>query len=460
MTARRLRGMPVLESLSDEEVAHLAGTGHQRSLAAGEVLFRQGDRASVFHVVLEGQLETTRDVGGEQVLMLAHGPGGYLGAMALLTDTPYRGSTTAVEDSVVFEIDGAELRRLAFTHPALLREVLPAVEAVSATIKGIERDREKLFAVGKLAAGLAHELNNPAAAAARGVSTLRALEDRRQEAFAEIAASGAPAESLAALARLGSEAAGRTDPGERLDPIAESDREQELIATLERRGVGDAYALASALTEAHLDAGWIDRIADGVGEANLPAGLRFVGACAGSRVLLAEVEEATTRIAALVGAVRSYSFLDQAPRQEVDVHEGLESTLSLLGQKLRAKQIEIVREFEDGLPAIEASGSELNQVWTNLIDNAVDALGEGGRITLRTRTRGGRVSVEIADDGPGIPEDLQPQVFDAFFTTKAVDQGTGLGLDIAQRIVVRHRGEIRLHSVPGDTRFEVLLPIG
>ena len=170
MTAGRLRGMSVLDSLSDDEVAHLAATGRELSLAAGEVLFRQGDRASVFHVVLEGRLETTRDVGGEQVLMLAHGPGGYLGAMALLTDTPYRGSTTAVDDSRVFAIDGAELRRLAFTHPALLREVLPAVEAVSATIKGIERDREKLYAVGKLAAGLAHELNNPAAAAARGVS--------------------------------------------------------------------------------------------------------------------------------------------------------------------------------------------------------------------------------------------------------------------------------------------------
>ena len=229
---------------------------------------------------------------------------------------------------------------------------------------------------------------------------------------------------------------------------------------LEARGVPEAYELASALTEARLDAGWVDRVAEGVGEADLPAGLRFVGACAGSRVLLAEVEEATTRIAALVGAVRSYSFLDQAPRQSVDVHEGLESTLSLLGHEIRAKQIEIVREFEDGLPAIEASGSELNQVWTNLIDNAVDALGEGGRITLRTRTRGERVSVEVADDGPGIPDDLQARVFEAFFTTKPVDQGTGLGLDIAQRIVVRHRGELRMHSVPGDTRFEVLLPIG
>ena len=175
--------------------------------------------------------------------------------------------------------------------------------------------------------------------------------------------------------------------------------------------------------------------------------------------MLAELEEATTRIASLVSAVRSYSYLDQALRQTVDIHEGLESTLSLLGHKLRAKQVEIVRDLDPGLPGVEASGSELNQVWTNLIDNAADAVGAAGRITLRTRRQGERVCVEIADNGPGIPADLQPRVFDAFFTTKPVDQGTGLGLDIAQRIVVRHHGELRLRSEPGDTRFQVLLPI-
>lgn len=459
MTIDRLRRVPILESLGEEELARLAAAGRERRLAPGESLFRQGERPRAFHVVLEGELETTREVGGEQVLMLSHGPGGYLGAIALLTDTPYRGSTVAVRQTLVFELDGEELRRLAFTHPALLREFLPAVESVSGTIKGIERDREKLLAVGTLAAGLAHELNNPAAAAARGVATLRALESRRQAAFAEIAGAGATAERLAALVSLGAEATDRTAPGERLDPLAESDREQELVETLDRRGVPDAFEIASALTEAGLDQEWVDRVAAGVGEDCLPAGLRFVGACAGARVLLAELEEATTRIAALVDAVRSYSYLDQAPLQTVDVHEGLESTLSLLGHKLRAKQIEIVRDFDPALPGVEASGSELNQVWTNLIDNAADALGAGGRITLSTRARGDRVSVEIADDGPGIPEDLQARVFDAFFTTKPVDQGTGLGLDIARRIVIRHHGELRLRSEPGDTRFEVLLPV-
>ena len=339
--------------------------------------------------MLDGQLETTREVAGEQVLMMSHGPGGFLGAMALLTDTPYRGTTCAVAETLVFELDGEELRRLAFTHPPLLREFLPAIESVSGAVKGIERDREKLLAVGKLAAGLAHELNNPAAAAARGVATLREYERQRQAAFAEIAGGGAPAEQLAALASLGAEA---TDAdrrrGERLDPLAASDREQELVAALAQRGLPDAFEIASALTEAGLGPEWVDRVAAAVGDDGLAAGLRFVAACAGSRVLLAELEEATTRIADLVGAVRSYSYLDQAPRQTVDIHGGLESTLSLLGHKLREKSVEIVRDFDPELPGVEASGSELNQVWTNLIDNAIDAVGAGGQITLRTRHAG------------------------------------------------------------------------
>ena len=175
--------------------------------------------------------------------------------------------------------------------------------------------------------------------------------------------------------------------------------------------------------------------------------------------MLAELRHATTRIADLVGAVRNYSYLDQGPRQDVDIHEGLESTIALLAHKLREKRVDVVRDFDPELPSVEASGSELNQVWTNLIDNAIDALGADGRITLRTRTQGARVCVEVADNGTGIPDELQARVFDAFFTTKPVGHGTGLGLDIAQRIVVRNHGELRLESQPGDTRFQVLLPV-
>ena len=458
MTVARLNDVPVLAGLGDEDLAKLAADGHQRLLPAGEFLFRQGDTATAFHIVLDGQLETTREVAGEQVLMMSHDHGGFLGALALLTETPYRGSTFAVVDSIVFELGGEVFRQLAFTHPQLMRRFLPAVESVSHAVKGAEGDREKLLAVGKLAAGLAHELNNPAAAAARGVATLREFERERQDAFARATNIGAAAEQLAALAALGAEASDLVAP-ERLDPLAESDLEQELVEMLDRRGLADGRGIASALTEARLGPEWVERVAAMVGEDCLEPGLRFVAACAGAHVVLAELEEATTRIADLVGAVRNYSYLDQAPQQAVDIHEGLESTLALLGHKLREKQVEIIRDFDSELPAVEAAGSKLNQVWTNLLDNAVDALDAGGRITLRTRELGERVCIEIRDNGPGIPEDLQARIFDAFFTTKPVGRGTGLGLDIAQRIVVQHHGDLRLRSKPGDTCFQVLLPV-
>jgi signal transduction histidine kinase len=459
-TAERLRGIPILEDFADDELADIAAAGRELRLPAGEFLFRQGERATRFHLVLDGRLETTREVAGEQVLMMSHGAGGFLGAMALLTETAYRGTTFAVADTLLFELDGEELRRLAFTHPPLLRRFLPAFESVSHAVKGIERDREKLLAVGRLAAGLAHELNNPAAAAARAVATLREYERDREAAFAAAAQAGADGGALAALAALGGEAAGAPAPDRPLDALAESDREEALAAALADRGVPDADAVAAALTEARLGPEWIERVEAAVGEPRLSPGLRYIAARGGARVVLGELDDATTRIAVLVGAVRDYSYLDQGPRQAVDIHEGIESTLALLAHKLRDKRIEVVREFDPGLPAVEASGSELNEVWTNLIDNAADAVAEDGRITVRTGRQGPRVAVEVADDGGGIPGDLQERVFDAFFTTKPVGHGAGLGLDIAQRIVVRNHGEIRVRSAPGDTCFTVFLPAG
>jgi len=456
----RLRGVPILADLDEDELVQLAAAGRERQLAVGEHLFRQDEPATAFHVVLDGRLETTREVAGEQVTMFAHGPGGYLGAMALLTDTPYRGSTFALERATVFELDGDELRRLAFAHPPLLRAFLPVLESVSGAVKGIERDREKLLAVGSLAAGLAHELNNPAAAGTRGVATLRDLERQRHSAFAAVAAAGTPADRLIALVALGAVAAARPAAREAVDPLTASDREDALAAALEGRGLPDAYGLAAAFTDAELGEEWIERIAADAGEDVLADGLRYVAACAAAGVVLAEVDEATTRIADLVGAFKSYAYLDRGERQKVDIHAGLESTLALLAHRLREREIELVRDLDPQLPSIEASGSELNQVWTNLIGNAVDAVTRGGCITLRTRRQGERLLVEVCDDGPGVPEELQGRVFDAFFTTKPVGTGAGLGLDVAQRIVIRHHGELRLRSEPGDTRFQVLLPAG
>src|SRR6478672_920145 len=300
VTTDRLRDVPVFASLGAGELERLARLGRERRLAAGEFLFRQGDLARAFHVVLDGRLETTREVAGE------------------------------------------ELRRLAFSHPSLLGAFLPVLESVGHAVKGVERDREKLLAVGKLASGLAHELNNPAAAASRAVATLRAYERERLDALARLA--GAGEERLAALAALGAEAGDQGTPRERLDPLAESDREQELLDLLEARAVADAHLVAASLTEAGLGAEWVDRTAAAVGEEAVSPALRFVAACAGAREVLAELDDATTRISDLVGAVRDYTYLDQGPSQTVDIHEALESTLALLAHKLRDKQVQVVRD--------------------------------------------------------------------------------------------------------------------
>ena len=255
MSVDRLRDVAVLEGLAEEDLERIVAAGRERRIATGEFLFHQGERATQFHIVLEGQLETTREVAGEQVLLMSHGPGGFLGAMALLTETAYRGTTFAVADTRLFELDGEELRRLAFAHPPMLRRFLPAFESVSSAVKGIERDREKLLAVGKLAAGLAHELNNPAAAATRAVATLRAFERDRSAAVAEAAAEGADAGQLAALVALGAEAAAGGGAAERLDALAESDREDELADALEDRGVTDAAAIAGRNSRSR--GGWV-----------------------------------------------------------------------------------------------------------------------------------------------------------------------------------------------------------
>jgi signal transduction histidine kinase len=242
------------------------------------------------------------------------------------------------------------------------------------------------------------------------------------------------------------------------DPLERSDREQDLLRELEERGIGDADEIATTLVEGGLGGDWVGRVASALGDERLGHGLRFVAACAASRLLLAELRHETGRIGDLVGAVKGYSFLDQAPKQRVDINEGIENTLAILAHKLREGRIVIVRDLDPTLPEIDAYGSELNQVWTNLIDNAIDALDGEGRITLRTGRDGERLVVEVVDDGPGIPPDVQKQVFDAFFTTKGPGRGTGLGLDIARRIVLQHRGELQLDSRPGETRFRVLLP--
>jgi signal transduction histidine kinase len=454
-----LRAVGLLAELSDARLAELARAGREVRYRAGEYVFREGDAATHFMFLLEGELETTRNMGGDEVAMQRHVPGGYLGAIALLTDTPFRGSTRAVMPSRVFHLEQDAFHRLVLEHPAIRRTVFQVFAPVLQGFQAVAATREKLVALGSLAAGLAHELNNPAAAVRRAAAELAETERERGGALVELLASGAPAETVVALVRAATKLDGDPACSVPLDALERSDVENRMAARLSAAGVADAAWHASTLADAGIDERALDRVLAAAGEAPVDLAVRWLAARLAAPRLLAEIAEAAARIGDLVGAVKQYSFMDQAPRQEVDVNAGLESTLTILAHKLGAGGVRVERALDPELPRIDAYGSELNQLWTNLLDNAIDAVGTEGTIRIRTGLDVDRVVVEVTDDGPGIPADVQARIFEPFFTTKPVGKGTGLGLDIAQRIVIRHRGELTVASRPGETTFRVRLPL-
>jgi signal transduction histidine kinase len=331
-------------------------------------------------------------------------------------------------------------------------------------VQTVSQQQAKLISLGTLAAGLAHELNNPAAAAGRATIQLHQIFQALPSLSIKVyQRKNMNPEQLAYVADLEHTLIREytSKSSLHLDPLTESDKEEQIISWLDTQGVADSWKLAQTLVSARLDTVQLDTIRNNLPSDSLPDVLSWLDARLSSEVLLKEIEQSTVRISELVKAIKTYSYMDQAPIQEIDVHEGLESTMTILSHKLKAGNITITREYDRTLPRISAYGSELNQVWTNIIDNAIDAIGERhGNILLLTKRENNNIVVEIADNGPGIPQDIQSRIFEQFFTTKGVGKGTGLGLSISYRIVVEmHKGDISFTSKPGDTRFEVRLPI-
>jgi signal transduction histidine kinase len=436
-----LREMDLFADVAPDALRAFAAQAQEVRLDAGEVLVEPGVPQTHVHVLVEGVLEWAQRVGDEWVVMNVHRPVTSNGAIGALVEITAELRARALEPSRLWAWDHPTFVALVRADELLLRKVARMLTEVTTGNEATRQQRDKLASLGTLAAGLAHEINNPAAAAQRAAAELR----RALEAVL----ADAPAAPVLTTGTAGD------------DPLAAADREDELGRWLEDRDVPAAWELAADLADGGLDAAWA---AGAGGEATGPALgtlLRAAATGASARRLLDKLEEGLRRIGTLVGAIREYSHVDRAPEADVDVHDGLEATLTILGHKLRDRGTTVVRELDRGLPRIAAYPSELNQVWTNLVANAVDAA-PGGTVTLRTRALPGgeAVEVEVADDGAGIPADVLPRIFEPFFTTKGTGSGTGLGLDIARRIVrVRHGGDLSVTSAPGDTRFVVRLPV-
>ncbi|MEA2385619.1 MAG: hypothetical protein QOH72_5590 [Solirubrobacteraceae bacterium] len=458
VTTSELRSIDLFDDLDDAALAEFAAVAHRRPAEAGEVVAEQGQPRSGVVLLFSGTVQTLIVEGDRTEPAGTHHPPTWLGAISVLTEGPLGVRMQAETDCDVAVIPSDDFRRLAFAHPPVHRRVMRQVAPVMSRITAIEQSRERLAALGQMAAGLAHELNNPAAAAQRAAADMReaiAVVSATIGRFVDTGIERADAARLVALHDAAVAAAGSRSA---LDALDAADAEDEILDRLQELGVPEPWRIAEPLAVAGVDREWIDSVAALAGPAT-DAALAWVAATLTARALASELQESTARMSSLVGAVKTYAYMDRGGLVEVDLHEGIETTLVVLGHKLKHTSIEVVRDYDRTLPKLTVRGSELNQVWTNLIHNAIQALGERGTITIRTHHDGSCAIVEVTDDGPGIAPEIREQIFESFFTTKEAGHGTGLGLATARRIVVdRHDGSLTVDSEPGRTTFRVSLP--
>jgi signal transduction histidine kinase len=441
------------QRLTPEQVEALMPYGREFVLQTGDLLFDERSVVDSFYVVLEGEVEISRLDGAEEIPVLHHGPGEFTGGLVLLTGRTSIHRARATAPGRVLEIDSETFRRLPVEVPDVADMFISGLARRMRYTQRAYRQQEKLAALGKLSAGLTHELNNPAAAAKRASEELgEAILKAQLTAIGHDERFSAPErEALVALQR--ETAAGSADV---LDPLSLCDAEDELTDWLGDHGCEEPWDLAPALAEAGVDKDRLEAMAEAFDDRSLACGLAWLAGTLDLVGLAGEIETSVGRISHLVGTMKEYTYMDRSVVGVVDVISGLQNTLTILEPRL--KDVSLVREYEKDLPGILGRGGELNQVWTNLIDNAIDAVGGRGSIIVRAYVEGARVVVEVADDGPGIPRAAQVHVFEPFYTTKDIGGGTGLGLAIVRRIVTDHGGEIFVRSEPGKTCFTVRLP--
>jgi signal transduction histidine kinase len=453
-----LRSLSLFDGLTDDQLAELAEGGSEVRFEPGVVLFREGEQADYWWVLIEGTIDLLRRVGPEEtVVRTMDVPGWWAGGFRAFDEHGvYLATGRGAADGRIFRVPAKVLRdRLAAWFP-LGRHLIEGLYGTARSIESTARQREALVTLGKLAAGLAHEINNPAAATIRAVDELEIACQTLLSSLGRLADEEISSRQFAALDALRREVKPQAAA---LSPLDLADQEDLLSAWLTGHGVENEWLIAPVLAAAGVNVAWCERAAQALDGPALQPGLEWVASTFSAATLLSDIKESSRRISELVAAVKSYSQMDRASVQRINVTDGLESTLVMLGHKLRGG-VTVVRDYGTDVPEIEAYAGELNQVWTNLIDNAIDAMGGAGTLRVATRAEASEVVVEIGDTGPGMSPQVAARAFDAFYTTKDVGKGTGLGLDIAQRIVVeRHGGTISIDSRPGETVLRVRLPV-
>ncbi len=447
--------VPAFADLPEEQIAWFLDQSQEIRVKAGDTYARQGEPADSMFVILEGQFQWRGELGGETVAF-SNKLGDITGVLPFSRMTHFGVTGRALTDGRVLKFPAALFPELMQRMPELVKRLVGVMSDRIRETTRMEQQRDRLASLGKLSAGLAHELNNPASAAKRASSQLRDVLKKIRDASLDLGRRDLTAAQKAEIERL--EAAFTQHGAPPPDALTISDLEDQIDSVLRSHGQNDLWELAAGLARRNVKPEVLESLFANFGGDIARAALVRISASVEIANLLHEIESSTSRISDLVGAIKEYTYMDQAPVQNVDVARSLETTLTIMNHKLK-QGVTVRRDYQRIPLLVNSFGSELNQVWTNIIDNAIAAMGGKGELRVRTYRQDACVVVEIGDNGPGIPPDIKPHIFEPFFTTKGVGEGTGLGLDTVQRIVKKHRGNIHVTSEPGDTRFQVWLPL-